>query len=220
MVLDNGRFLTQELSNITQMLEDHFRIVVSANRIVTTSLEEWLDTGEQVDVGNLEKITSFEEKGDKIKNRIVNELAKANALMQREDLLRLVHYNDKLIDGAEIACYHLASVNTNWVPDGQLQKHVKILGGLLMDSINEQREAVRSLSVNMEKAMESANRICSLEKEMDILQRDIKSLLYPAEIPLDKLLRFRDFLNTMEEIANLTEDAAIAIRSLSLTLRV
>ena len=71
----------------------------------------------------------------------------------------------------------------------------------------------------MEKSMEKANQICSIEKEIDILQREAISLLYPEELDLSILLRFRDFLNTLEEIANLSEDAAITIRSLSLTLR-
>ena len=57
-----------------------------------------------------------------------------------------------------------------------------------------------------------------LEKEIDVLQRKIVTLLYPLKIDLAVLLRFRDFINTMEEIANLSEDAAITIRGLSLTL--
>jgi hypothetical protein len=38
------------------------------------------------------------------------------------------------------------------------------------------------------------------------------------QIPLAVLLRFRDFINMVEDMANFSEDAAIVIRSLSLTL--
>ena len=60
-------------------------------------LTEWLDSGKTIDPAELKKITEIEEKGDELKRQILIELAKANSLIQREDLLRLVHYNDKLI---------------------------------------------------------------------------------------------------------------------------
>lgn len=219
MVLDNGRFLTQELANITQMLEEHFRYALSANKIVTNSLNIWLDDGNKVAPEKLDEITSIEEKADKLKRSILNELAKANSLIQREDLVRLVHSNDKLIDGAEIACYHLAAVAGKWGPSDKLKKIVSNIAEKIIATVTEQKEGVRFLSINMEKSMEKANQICSIEKEIDILQREAISLLYPEELDLSILLRFRDFLNTLEEIANLSEDAAITIRSLSLTLR-
>jgi predicted phosphate transport protein (TIGR00153 family) len=218
MVLDNGRFLTSELSNIAQMLEEHFRIAMSANRIVVSSLSEWLDSNKSIDPAELEKITKLEEKGDDLKRQIAIELAKANTLMQREDLLRLVHYNDKLVDGAEIAAYHLAEVIGSWAPTGNLKEKISQVGDAVLEIVTEQKEAVRFLSINMETSMTKADEICKIEKRIDVLMRDIFSLLYPAEIEVGILLRFRDFLNVMEDIANFSEDAAITIRSLSLTL--
>ncbi len=218
MVLDNGRFLTQELANVTQMLEEHFRVVLSANKIAANILTDWLDEHKTVSKKDLAKVTSLEEKGDELKRILMKKLADANSLMQREDLLRLVHYNDKLVDGAEIACYHLAAVMDSWVPKGVLKRKLHELGGLVLSIVTEQREAVRFLSINMETSMKKADEICRIEKQIDILQRDILQPLYTSEIGLAKILRLRDFVNVMEEIANLSEDAAITIRSLSLNL--
>jgi len=218
MVLDNGKFLTSELSNITHMLEEHFRIALSANRIVVNALSDWLDSNKTVEKEALKKITEMEEKGDDIKRRILLELANANSLMQREDLVRLVHYNDKLVDGAEIAGYHLAATIGTWKPEGELKDKIDQIGVAVMEIITQQREAVRFLSLNMETSMKKADEICISEKKIDVLMRDVFSLLYPAEIEIATLLRFRDFLNVMEDIANFSEDAAITIRSLSLTL--
>ncbi len=218
MVLDNGRFLTQELANVTQMLEEHFRVVLSANKIAAKVLTDWLDEHKTVSKKDLAKVTTLEEKGDELKRVLMKKLADANSLMQREDLLRLVHYNDKLVDGAEIACYHLAAVMDSWVPKGTLKKKLQELGGLVLSIVTEVREAVRFLSINMETAMKKADEICRIEKQIDIVQRDILQPLYASEIGLAKILRLRDFVNVMEEIANLSEDAAITIRSLSLNL--
>ncbi len=218
MVLDNGRFLTQELANVTQMLEEHFRVVLSANKIAAKVLTDWLDEQKTVSKKDLTKVTALEEKGDELKRVLLKKLADANSLMQREDLLRLVHYNDKLVDGAEIACYHLAAVMDSWVPKGALKKKLQELGGLVLLIVTEVREAVRFLSINMETAMKKADEICRIEKQIDIVQRDILQPLYTSEIGLAKILRLRDFVNVMEEIANLSEDAAITIRSLSLNL--
>ncbi|MHA1902831.1 MAG: DUF47 domain-containing protein [Candidatus Thorarchaeota archaeon] len=218
MVLDNGRFLNSGVGNITHLLDEHFRIALSANKVVSAAIIEWLDESKPVSEESKKKTTSLEEKGDDLKRAIINELAKANSLMQREDLLRLVHYNDKLIDGAEIACYHLAAVSKDWIPEGALKDKVAELGKMVIDTVTQQREAVRFLSINMEESIKRAEEICKIEKKIDILQREIVSILYPSEIELAILLRFSDFLNVMEEIANLSEDAAITIRSLSLTL--
>ncbi|MFW9807166.1 MAG: DUF47 domain-containing protein [Candidatus Thorarchaeota archaeon] len=218
MVLDNGRFLSSELGNITQMLEEHFRVAVSANKIVVNSITDWLDGKKSIDKEELDKITALEEKADTLKHSILNELAKANSLLQREDLLKLVHYNDKSIDGAEIACYHLAAVVGHWTPEGELKDKIAELGTLMSSQMKEQREAVRFLSINMEESIKKADQICKIEKEIDVVQRMIVTLLYPLDIPIGVILRFRDFINMLEDMANFSEDAAIVIRALSLTL--
>lgn len=218
MVLDNGRFISSELGNITQMLDEHFRVAVSANKIVVNAITDWLEGKKSIPTEELEKITNLEEKGDVLKRTILNELAKASSLMQREDLLKLVFYNDKSVDGAEIACYHLAAVVEYWTPDGELKENIAELGKLMSSQLSAQREAVRFLSINMEESMKRADEICKIEKQIDVVQRKILSLLYPLEIPLAVMLRFRDFINMLEDIANFSEDAALVIRTLSLTL--
>jgi len=218
MVLDNDRFLTSELSNITQMIEEHFRVALAASKMVSNAVFDWLDGKTSITNEDLEKVTSLEEKGDDLKRTILNELAKAHALMQREDLLRLVHYNDKLADGAEWCMYHLAAITDKWTPEGELKDKIRKLCELVNEEITQQREAVRFLSINMQESMKRAEDICKLEKQVDEVQREIVTLLYPAEIPLAVLLRFRDFINMMEDISNFGEDAAITIRALSLTL--
>ncbi len=218
MVLDNGRFMSSELGNITKMLEEHFRVAVSANKIVVNSITDWLESKKSIDKEELDKITALEEKGDALKRSILNELAKASSLMQREDLLKLVHFNDKLIDGAEIACYHLAAVVSQWTPSGDLKKHIAQIGKLMSSQVSEVREAVRFLSINMEESIKRAEAICKLEKEIDVVQRMIVTLLYPLDIPIAVMLRFRDFINMLEDMANISEDSAIVIRTLSLTL--
>jgi len=200
------------------MLDEHFRVAVSANKIVVNAITDWLEGKKSIETTDLEKITALEEKGDVLKRTIINELAKANSLMQREDLLKLVHYNDKAVDGAEFACYHLAAVVSQWTPDGELKETIAELGKLMMAQVTEQREAVRFLSINMKESMKHADELCRIEKEIDIVQRKIQTLLYPLEIPIAVILRFRDFINMLEDMANFSEDAAIVIRSLSLTL--
>jgi predicted phosphate transport protein (TIGR00153 family) len=200
------------------MLEEHFRKAVSANKIVTNAIVEWLGGKKSIDQEELKKLTELEEKGDILKRAILNELAEASTLMQREDLLKLVHYNDKGIDGSEIACYHLAAVVSGWTPEGELKEKVAELGRLFSSQVSEQREAVRFLSINMETSMKHADEICRLEKAIDVVQREIVTLLYPLDIPHAILLRFRDFINMLEDMANFSEDAALVIRTLSLTL--
>jgi predicted phosphate transport protein (TIGR00153 family) len=218
MVLDNDRFLTSELSNITQMLEEHFRAALSASKIVANAVHDWLDGKSSITQEDLDKVTALEEKGDDLKRAILNELAKAQTLMQREDLLRLVHYNDKLADGAEWCMYHLEAFADKWTPEGELKEKVRELSEIVMEEITQQREAVRFLSINMVEAIKRADAICALEKKIDVIERDIATLAYPAEVPIGILLRFRDFINMIEDIANFGEDAAITIRTLSLTL--
>jgi len=216
--LDNDRFLNSELSNITQMIEEHFRAALSASKMVHNAVNDWLSGKSNITAEDLKAVTDLEEKGDDLKHTILIELAKANTLMQREDLLRLVHYNDKLADGAEWCMYHLAAIAPSWIPEDELKEKIAKMSELVIEEITQQREAVRFLSINMEESIKRADEICKLEKQVDVIQREIVTLLYPASIPIAVLLRFRDFINMMEDIANFGEDAAITIRTLSLIL--
>ncbi len=218
MVLDNGRFMTSELANVTHLLDEHFRVALSATKVVAAAITDWLESGKVISEEALKKVTLLEEKGDELKAAILNELASAATLMQREDLLRLVHYNDKLVDGAEIACYHLAAFVGQWSPEGALRDSLAELGEKYLEIVTQQREAVRYLSLDMEKSLAKTYDICNLEKQIDILVRSIWSHLYPSDLPVAIILRVRDFVNQVEEVSNFAEDAANTIRGLSLTL--
>ena len=159
---------------------------LSASKMVANAVADWLAGKGSITKEDLEKVTSLEEKGDDLKRAILNELAKAQALMQREDLLRLVHYNDKLADGAEWCMYHLEAIIGSWTPEGVLKEKIGELSKLVLEEITQQREAVRFLSINMEESIKRADAICALEKKIDALQRDIVSLLYPADIPVSR----------------------------------
>jgi len=200
------------------MIEEHFRAALSASKMVHNAVNDWLSGKSNITAEDLKAVTDLEEKGDDLKHTILIELAKANTLMQREDLLRLVHYNDKLADGAEWCMYHLAAIAPSWIPEDELKEKIAKMSELVIEEITQQREAVRFLSINMEESIKRADEICKLEKQVDVIQREIVTLLYPASIPIAVLLRFRDFINMMEDIANFGEDAAITIRTLSLIL--
>jgi uncharacterized protein Yka (UPF0111/DUF47 family) len=217
MVLDSGRYNSSELANVTQMLDEHFRVALSATKMVTTAMTAWIELRKSIRAEDLARITGLEEKGDELKRAMLKVLSTAH-IMQREDLLRLIHCNDKLVDGSEICLYHLAAVMGTWVPEGELRNKVSELGRMFNEIVTQQREAVRFLSINIETSIAKADEICRIEKRMDAQWRDVVSLLYPSPIPLATVLRFRDFVNQLEEMANFSEDAAIAIRGLSLTL--
>jgi predicted phosphate transport protein (TIGR00153 family) len=218
MVLDAKRYTTGELANVTQMVDEHFRLALSANKMLVSAMFAWLDEGKAITHEDLARSTEYEEKGNDIKRSILNALAAAHSLMQREDLLRLVNINDKLLDGAEIACYHLAAFMSEWVPDGELKRKVAELGQSYLDVVTESREAVRFLSINIESAIAKTTEICRIEKKIDSLMRDVWSLLYPSSIPIATIMRMRDFVNTLEEVTNICEDAANTILGISLTL--
>jgi uncharacterized protein Yka (UPF0111/DUF47 family) len=84
--------------------------------------------------------------------------------------------------------------------------------------VTESREAVRFLSINIENSIAKTNEICKVEKDIDVLMRDVWSILYPSPVPMPIIMRMRDFVNTLEEISNLCEDVANTIRGISLTL--
>ena len=64
MVLDNGRYMSSELARLTQMFEEHFRLVLSAIKIVRSAVVDWLEESKPVDPDSLKTITELEEKGD------------------------------------------------------------------------------------------------------------------------------------------------------------
>jgi uncharacterized protein Yka (UPF0111/DUF47 family) len=92
------------------------------------------------------------------------------------------------------------------------------LGKAMTEIIDEQREAILFLSINIKNTIEKADEICRIEKRIDIIQREIITIIYASDLRQATLLRFRDFLNMLEDVANFCEDAAITLRGISLTL--
>jgi uncharacterized protein Yka (UPF0111/DUF47 family) len=107
-----------------------------------------------------------------------------------------------------------------WIPEDDLKAKVAQLGQSILNIVTESREAVRFLSINIQNSLAKTNEVCRIEKEVDVLMRDVLALLYPSPVPMPTMLRMRDFVNTLEEVSNLCEDVANTIRGISLTLNI
>ncbi len=212
---DESKYRSSETTKIMELIKEHSRYSIQAVRELVQMLDEWIHNGKKIEE-HLKKLTDLEEKGNRLKMQILVDLSKAAGLMLREDFMRGVLNNDKLIDGAEIAGYNLSLIMNIWVPTGDFAEKMIAYGDILLKEVTKLREAIIMLTTNNDKAIELSEDVRNMEKQLDIMLRDLLQVIYTMDIPIKVLMQFKDFINAMEEIANYTEESAENVLMLAL----
>ncbi len=215
MAYDESKYRSSENTRIMELIKEHSRYSTQAVNELIQIIDEWIHNGKKIEE-HLKKLTDLEEKGNRLKKQILVDLSKATGLILREDFMRGVLNNDKLIDGAEIAGYNLSLLLDMWTPTGDFAEKILTYGDLLQKEVAKLRESTIMLTTNNNKAIEISDVVRDIEKQLDNMQREILHDIYKMDIPLKVLMQFKDFINAMEEIANYAEDSAENVLILAL----
>ncbi len=87
-----------------------------------------------------------------------------------------------------------------------------------MNCVSNLKNAVRALGSNVSQAIQLANQIDAIETEVDDIFRSLTIELYHLdELEPKFLMEVRDFIERIETIADIAEDASDAIRILAIT---
>jgi len=175
--------------------------------------------------GNLEEAEKHiqnlfiaEEEVDRLRTNVFTELSKGAALVAdyREDLLHLVKRLDTLADHTKDAARCLRMLGDTEIPE-ELCKKTVFMTGKLVDTASTLRGAIEKITSNPAAAINEANRVETLEHDLDQEYLAAKSLFvkYGDQLNCGAMVIFDDLIEFIEHAADMCADTADYIVVLS-----
>ncbi len=207
---------TQE-RRLLEMAQEHIRFVLQTVRELRTAIDLWANNDDEELLEKANKVIELEEEANKVKREFLDELSKASpSLMSKEDLLRLISSIDKIADKAVGASFFLTTLS-GWIPPKDFEKKIKAFCDESFQCAENLRKAVFTLMSSPQKTIEITDEIDKGENKTDNLYREIT--VYTYEFNKDPFLamKLKDLFWRIEEIADMTAEAAGTLRLISLS---
>jgi len=205
--------------NILKISQEHARNVVEISRQLVLMFESIINKENASTKNHYEELFKLIEQFDNDKKRFLEEVATSGALLvSREDFLRLNFKLNEIADNMEGLAFRLLSIdNKDWEVGTKFLKGASHISLLLLEEETKMRETLLSLSFNPSRALEMALSVEKIEKDVDSNYRVLIFELFKSEMPVQLLLVFRDIIEHLETIADLTLDAIDLIRLLAIS---
>ena len=189
---------------------DHIRVVTNSVKYLGTLIDTWIKKG-NINPHSVDKLTDFESQADKLKKELIHHLSQAPTFLKREEFIRLILKIDSIADYVESTGFRLVAVN-NWVPPKSISNPIIKMTDLTIEVMDTLTQGTRLLSTNPEKADAVVERVDVLEREVDNVHRNLLAKLFKDFDDVKLLIRLREFLTHLEDLSDLGEEVADAIR--------
>jgi uncharacterized protein Yka (UPF0111/DUF47 family) len=211
--MSSNRKLKEE---IITLLIDHSRIiysVVSDMGVYYTGWAEGYETNIKSLTKKKNKMQLIEEEADEIKIRIIKEYAEVGT--QLGNFVALILRMDNVINYPLEFVDILPNIKLNGENSKEILKRYEKLINMIMNMANVLKTTVKNLRDNQEKVFNNTTEIHEIENEIDTTYRQFLEELYSNEdIPIRMILRIRDSIVLLEQLADRIHDIADLIRVL------
>jgi len=180
--------------------------------------------GKKKDVSHaVKRLYEDEEEADRIRRRIVEELAKGELkAKEREDLAHLARRTDIIADWAKDAAWNLETlVTANVKVPSKIWTMLVKIGDTLVQEVRAFRKSIANLVMDVDAALESELRVEELEHKIDENYHATKKMFLELAKDLDApaFMLLRDLLKDLEQVADFCEDAGDMVRSIAIRLK-
>src|SRR6056300_829505 len=159
----------------------------------------------------LEKITEMESRADTITKQIEHALYEETLIPDaRSDVLRLLEHLDELIGMYQGNCYHFSIQK----PDFPEEFHSDLidLTNTVVNCVEALCLTVRSFFRDIKTVRDNGHKVTFYEKESDIKFSSLARRIFDSELPLDKKMHLRYFVEKIDRICDQAEDIADEIQ--------
>lgn len=152
-----------------------------------------------------EEIKKVEKEGNEVKLRIFDYLARVGeALMYREDWMRLILNLDNLLDYVDSISYRLSiATSKKWYPTPEVAEGFGRLLSLINMMFNKLKQALSSLPTDALKVLELCNELEDLEGEVDERHRELNLMLLESNVSFSAFVVLYEVLERLETLADL-----------------
>jgi predicted phosphate transport protein (TIGR00153 family) len=152
-----------------------------------------------------EEIKKVEKEGNDVKLRIFDYLARVGeALMYREDWMRLILNLDGLLDYVDSISYRLSiAASKKWYLTPEVAEEFRKLLLLINMMFDKLKQALSLLSTDALKVLELCNELEDLEGEVDERHRELNLVLLESNISFSAFMVLYEVLERLETLADL-----------------
>ena len=152
-----------------------------------------------------EEIKKVEKEGNDVKLRIFDYLAKVGeALMYREDWMRLILNLDNLLDHVDGISYRLSiAASKKWYPTPEVAEGFRRLLSLINMMFEKLKQALSLFPTDALKALGLCNELEDLEGEVDERHRELNLVLLESNVSLSAFMVLYEVLERLETLADL-----------------
>ena len=201
---------------IISLLIDHVRIIYSIISDMGVYYTTWAEDFE-ANKKSLEKKKSkmqlSEEEGDELKIRLIQNFSEAEAF-NLGDYVALVLKMDNVIDYPLEFVDMLTKISLTGKSANKIKKKYHKLINQIMEMASILKLAIKNLRDNQDKVFDNTTTIHELESEIDRTYREFLEFLYSNVEDIRTLLRIRDSIVLLEQLADRIHDIADVMRVL------
>ena len=215
----SGELEVQAKRKALAVLQDEITRILNSSRDLST-LTTSLMKGDDKDIQHcLERMRNTEEEVENLRRKITREVAEIGSLMaNREDILRTAYIIDDIAGYISGVAFRLANMKPATLKKASFDDDLKQLVGMVVDTIFKLNEMGRALSINPANAIDLAQDVQKLERQVDAKYRAviIKAL---NEISATKdLLLLKDAVEGIEGIVDKCQEASDSFTILALSM--
>ncbi len=201
---------------IISLLIDHVRIIYSIISDMGVYYTTWAEDF-KANKKSLEKKKSkmqlSEEEGDEIKIRLIQNFSEAEAF-NLGDYVALVLKMDNVINYPLEFVDMLTKISLTGKSADEIKKKYHKLINQIMEMTSILKTAIKNLRDNPDKVFDNTTTIHELESEIDRTYRQFLEFLYSNVEDIRTLLRIRDSIVLLEQMADRIHDIADVMRVL------
>ena len=215
----SGELEVQAKRKALAVLQDEITRILNSSRDLST-LTASLIKGDDKDIQHcLERMRNTEEEVENLRRKITHEVAEIGSLMaNREDILRTAYIIDDIAGYISGVAFRLANTKPSTLKKASFDDDLKQLVGMVVDTIFKLNEMGRALSINPTNAIDLAQDVQKLERQVDAKYRAviIKAL---SEISNTKdLLLLKDAVEGIEGMVDKCQEASDSFTILALSM--
>lgn len=215
----SGELEVQAKRKALAVLQDEITRILNSSRDLS-NLTTSLIKGDDKDIQHcLERMRNTEEEVENLRRKITREVAEIGSLMaNREDILRTAYIIDDIAGYISGVAFRLANMKSSTLKKASFDDDLKQLVDMVVDAIFKLNEMGRALSINPATAIDLAQDVQKLERQVDAKYRAVivKAL---NEISATKdLLLLKDAVEGIEGMVDKCQEASDSFTILALSM--
>ena len=219
MKMYSGELEIQAKRKALAVLHDEINRILNSARDLS-ALTSLLNKGDNKDSqACLERMRNAEDEVDNLRRQITLEVAEIGSLMMyREDILRTAYIIDDIAGYINGIAFRLSNLKITSLKKGKFDEDIRQLIGMVIDVIFKLNEMARALSINPSNAIDIAQSVQKMEREVDARYRfTIIKVLNEISNTKDLLL-LKDAIEGIEGMADKCQEASDSITILALSM--